>query len=256
MGWLAKYENPALKTLRVFRVRGFEKMLVLYRPPRMRWRFSGSCTGRRTGGATVRRPGKIRFSRGPQYAIYYPFTMSWLQNILSDPRKELMRAIVTSASSCTQDVMSRDPQAPPAKALGVLWEFTACFLHVTSRISARRHGQTMATSKALNDVGGRVAVALTETYSAELSEEERQQAVSQFCRYLSLAEAEYCDCKEIIVKGEVASTASVFGLLGHRIMLHMGKNDISYVLHIEDLAFRTIITEQFRSLVDKAIGQS
>jgi plasmid stabilization system protein ParE len=32
MGWRARLENPVLASLRVFRVSGFEKMLVLYRP--------------------------------------------------------------------------------------------------------------------------------------------------------------------------------------------------------------------------------
>jgi len=31
-GWLARLKSPELKTLRVFRVKGFEKMLILYRP--------------------------------------------------------------------------------------------------------------------------------------------------------------------------------------------------------------------------------
>lgn len=32
MGWRARLKNPLLASLRVFRVSGFEKMLVLYRP--------------------------------------------------------------------------------------------------------------------------------------------------------------------------------------------------------------------------------
>lgn len=32
MGWQARLKNPVLAALRVFRVTGFEKMLVLYRP--------------------------------------------------------------------------------------------------------------------------------------------------------------------------------------------------------------------------------
>lgn len=32
MGWTAKFRHPELKNLRVFRVRGFEKVLILYRP--------------------------------------------------------------------------------------------------------------------------------------------------------------------------------------------------------------------------------
>jgi toxin ParE1/3/4 len=32
MGWHARLKNPLLASLRVFRVSGFEKMLVLYRP--------------------------------------------------------------------------------------------------------------------------------------------------------------------------------------------------------------------------------
>jgi toxin ParE1/3/4 len=32
MGWSSRLKNSALKTLRVFRVTGFEKMLILYRP--------------------------------------------------------------------------------------------------------------------------------------------------------------------------------------------------------------------------------
>lgn len=32
MGWQARLKNPVLASLRVFRVAGFEKMLVLYRP--------------------------------------------------------------------------------------------------------------------------------------------------------------------------------------------------------------------------------
>lgn len=32
MGWQAKLKNPILASLRVFRVSGFEKMLVLYHP--------------------------------------------------------------------------------------------------------------------------------------------------------------------------------------------------------------------------------
>jgi toxin ParE1/3/4 len=34
MGWLSRLKNPALKSLRVFRVSGFEKILILYRPVR------------------------------------------------------------------------------------------------------------------------------------------------------------------------------------------------------------------------------
>jgi toxin ParE1/3/4 len=32
MGWYSRLKNPALAALRVFRVSGFERMLVLYRP--------------------------------------------------------------------------------------------------------------------------------------------------------------------------------------------------------------------------------
>ena len=32
MGWRSRIKNPALSQMRVFRVSGFEKMLVLYRP--------------------------------------------------------------------------------------------------------------------------------------------------------------------------------------------------------------------------------
>lgn len=32
MGWHARLKNPLLASMRVFRVSGFEKMLVLYRP--------------------------------------------------------------------------------------------------------------------------------------------------------------------------------------------------------------------------------
>ena len=32
MGWLPKLNNPALSSLRIFRVSGFEKVLILYRP--------------------------------------------------------------------------------------------------------------------------------------------------------------------------------------------------------------------------------
>ena len=32
IGWPAHLQHPALKTLRVFRVTGFERMLILYRP--------------------------------------------------------------------------------------------------------------------------------------------------------------------------------------------------------------------------------
>jgi toxin ParE1/3/4 len=32
MGWASRLKNPALKTLRVFHVSSFEKMLILYRP--------------------------------------------------------------------------------------------------------------------------------------------------------------------------------------------------------------------------------
>ena len=32
MGWQARLKRPALKTLRVFRVTGFEQTLILYRP--------------------------------------------------------------------------------------------------------------------------------------------------------------------------------------------------------------------------------
>jgi len=32
MGWHSKLRHPELKTLRVFRVSGFERMLILYRP--------------------------------------------------------------------------------------------------------------------------------------------------------------------------------------------------------------------------------
>ena len=32
IGWSSRLKNPALKTLRVFRVSTFEKMLILYRP--------------------------------------------------------------------------------------------------------------------------------------------------------------------------------------------------------------------------------
>ena len=32
MGWSSRLKNPALKSLRVFRVSGFEKMLIFYRP--------------------------------------------------------------------------------------------------------------------------------------------------------------------------------------------------------------------------------
>jgi len=32
MGWSSRLKNPALKTLRVFRVTGFDKMLIFYRP--------------------------------------------------------------------------------------------------------------------------------------------------------------------------------------------------------------------------------
>jgi toxin ParE1/3/4 len=32
MGWRSRLRHPDLKTLRVFRVSGFEKMLILYRP--------------------------------------------------------------------------------------------------------------------------------------------------------------------------------------------------------------------------------
>lgn len=32
MGWYSRLKNPALVALRVFRVSGFERMLVLYRP--------------------------------------------------------------------------------------------------------------------------------------------------------------------------------------------------------------------------------
>ena len=181
--------------------------------------------------------------------------MPWLQNLLSNPRKELTAAIVAGASYCTNEVMSHNQQAPPAKALGVLWEFTACFLHVTSRISAKRHGQSAAPAKALNDVGGQVAIALIKTYAAELSAAEQRQMVSQFGQYLGIAEAEYSGCKDIIVKGEALSTTSVFGLLGHRIMLHLAKNDITFVDHVEELAFQTTITEEFRTLVDKAISE-
>ena len=41
MGWRARLKNPLLASLRVFRVSGFEKMLVLYRPivVRMELRF-------------------------------------------------------------------------------------------------------------------------------------------------------------------------------------------------------------------------
>jgi toxin ParE1/3/4 len=32
MGWHSRLKNPALASLRVFRVSGFEKLLILYRP--------------------------------------------------------------------------------------------------------------------------------------------------------------------------------------------------------------------------------
>ena len=32
MGWQSRLRHPALKSLRVFRVTGFEQMLILYRP--------------------------------------------------------------------------------------------------------------------------------------------------------------------------------------------------------------------------------
>jgi toxin ParE1/3/4 len=32
IGWQSRLKNPALKTLRVFRVATFEKMIILYRP--------------------------------------------------------------------------------------------------------------------------------------------------------------------------------------------------------------------------------
>jgi plasmid stabilization system protein ParE len=32
MGWRARLNHPRLKSLRVFRVAGFERMLILYRP--------------------------------------------------------------------------------------------------------------------------------------------------------------------------------------------------------------------------------
>lgn len=39
MGWHARLKNPLLASLRVFRVSGFEIMLVLYRPALMEWKF-------------------------------------------------------------------------------------------------------------------------------------------------------------------------------------------------------------------------
>src|SRR5438045_7604129 len=32
LGWESHLQNPVLRTLRVFRVKGFEKLLILYRP--------------------------------------------------------------------------------------------------------------------------------------------------------------------------------------------------------------------------------
>jgi toxin ParE1/3/4 len=32
MGWRSRLKNPSLASLRVFRVSGFEKLLILYRP--------------------------------------------------------------------------------------------------------------------------------------------------------------------------------------------------------------------------------
>lgn len=180
--------------------------------------------------------------------------MSWFKNILSNPRDEFATVIVASASQCTKVVMSVDPQAPPAKALGVLWEFTACFLHFTSRISAKRHGQTATTATALNDIGRQVSVRLNQALSADLSAAEQEQATAQFTKYLGIAEAEYSLCTGIIVEDKPLSTSSVFGLLGHRIMLHMGQNDITYVMRIEDLAVQTIANAEFKALLDKAIS--
>jgi toxin ParE1/3/4 len=57
MGWHARLKNPVLASLRVFRVTGFEKMLVLYRPSPAGVEILRVIHGSRNIAALLRREG-------------------------------------------------------------------------------------------------------------------------------------------------------------------------------------------------------
>jgi toxin ParE1/3/4 len=57
MGWQAKLKNPLLASLRVFRVSGFEKMLVLYHPSPQGIEILRVVHGSRNIAALLRREG-------------------------------------------------------------------------------------------------------------------------------------------------------------------------------------------------------
>ena len=57
IGWRARLKNPLLASLRVFRVSGFEKMLVLYRPSPHGVEILRVVHGSRNVAALLRREG-------------------------------------------------------------------------------------------------------------------------------------------------------------------------------------------------------
>lgn len=57
MGWRARLKNPVLASLRVFRVTGFERMLVLYRPSPHGVEILRVIHGSRNVAALLRREG-------------------------------------------------------------------------------------------------------------------------------------------------------------------------------------------------------
>lgn len=77
--------------------------------------------------------------------------------------------------------------------------------------------------------------------------------VSQFAHYLGLAEADYSRCQGLVIEGVAASPNSVFGLAGHRVMQRLGKNDVTVVLQVEELAFEATISKEFKHLFEKAM---